>query len=246
MKDTIQIAKFLYWYLLSFCRRCLQTNKDFLKVASLKILEFENDVVKNMGINHFEWEAREWLLFLQEPRTSKHLDAKTYTELMTRFKLRVKGWEFKKVAFEGLGLPPSKVHIIQGQTETLSPSDLPIPPEGFSGIFFSPPYYDRERYYGDSQSHRLYATYEEWKEKFYRPLFALCFALLTKPPTRMAVVVSDQTVSRVYYPLVMDTIMLATQVGFRMESYRFLSIHGARSVRHIKKDSSEVLLIFSK
>lgn len=145
-----------------------------------------------------------------------------------------------------LGLPPSQVHILHGQTETFTADSLPLPPKGISGIFFSPPYYDRERYYGEGQSHKTYKTYESWCKGFYLPLFCLCARVLTATPAKMAIVVSDQTVGKIHYPLVLDTVRCANAAGFQLVSHRLVAIPGARKARSIDKASSESLLLFTK
>lgn len=145
-----------------------------------------------------------------------------------------------------LGLPSSQVHILHGQTETFTKSSLPLPPKGISAVFFSPPYYDRERYFGDGQSHKTYKSYEDWCEGFYLPLFRLCAQVLTTAPTKMAIVVSDQTVGKNYYPLVLDTVRCANAAGFHLVDHRLLAIPGARKARSIDKASSESLLVFQK
>lgn len=150
-----------------------------------------------------------------------------------------------KLAYEGLRLPVSNVQILQGKTETVDPSQLQIPSGGFEGIFFSPPYYNRERYFGADQSHLSFPNYNAWKEGFYGPLFVLCAQVIDPKKGRMAVVVSDQTVDRDFYPLVMDTILLASRAGFKFISYRYLTIAGARSARKISKEPHEVLCLFS-
>jgi len=145
-----------------------------------------------------------------------------------------------------LGFPSSQVHILHGQTESFTKDSLHLPPKGISAVFFSPPYYDRERYFGEGQSHKTYKTYEAWCEGFYLPLFRLCAQVLTAPPAKMAVVVSDQTVGKNHYPLVLDTVRCANAAGFYLLNHRLLSIPGARKARSIDKASSESLLIFQK
>jgi hypothetical protein len=145
-----------------------------------------------------------------------------------------------------LGLPRSSVQIIQGKKEEVDPSQLQIPPGGFEGIFFSPRYYNRERYYGADQSHVVYPNYNAWREGFYGPLFRLCAKVIDPKKGRMAVVVSDQTVGGDFYPLVFDTILMASKAGFRFTGYRYLTIAGARKAKRLSKESYEVLCLFSK
>jgi len=77
-----------------------------------------------------------------------------------------------------LGFPSSQVHILHGQTESFTKDSLHLPPKGISAVFFSPPYYDRERYFGEGQSHKTYKTYEAWCEGFlFTIVSTLCSSL---------------------------------------------------------------------
>jgi len=151
----------------------------------------------------------------------------------------------KDLAYSKMGLSSEAVHIFHGQTETFLPSQLPIPIGGVDGVFFSPPYYDRERYFGEGQSHCVYSSYSIWLDGFYLPVLRLCFSVL-KIGGKMAIVVSDQEVRGKRYPLVLDTVKLSNDVGFGLSSHRQLQSNGARGAKHLEKKAEETLLIFEK
>ena len=52
--------------------------------------------------------------------------------------------------------------------------------EHFDVIFFSPPYYELEKYPGKQQSINQYHTYEEWLDKYWRQTIELCYQVLEK------------------------------------------------------------------
>jgi len=151
----------------------------------------------------------------------------------------------RQVAYEQLELPKEHVHIIHGATETFPKDSLPVPKGGFEGVFFSPPYYDRERYFGSQQSHLRYKSYDAWIEGFYRPMIMLCSDVLALGG-KMAVIVSDQQVNGNYYPLVLNTVEAASKVGFIFEGFRFLQLASDRKAKGVSKLPHETLLLFRK
>jgi len=52
--------------------------------------------------------------------------------------------------------------------------------EHFDVVFFSPPYYELEKYPGRDQSIVKYKTYEEWLEKYWEATIRLCHQVLQK------------------------------------------------------------------
>jgi 16S rRNA G966 N2-methylase RsmD len=52
--------------------------------------------------------------------------------------------------------------------------------EHFDVVFFSPPYYEFEKYPGQEQSINRYSTYEEWLEKYWKSTVELCYNVLQK------------------------------------------------------------------
>jgi DNA modification methylase len=82
--------------------------------------------------------------------------------------------------YTGFDPNPQAIEGIEKMAEFL---DLPIPSilngpfesagigEGsFDVVFTSPPYYRKELYFGQEQSHEKYQTYDEWREGFLKPL----------------------------------------------------------------------------
>jgi hypothetical protein len=52
--------------------------------------------------------------------------------------------------------------------------------EHFDVVFFSPPYYEFEKYPGQEQSINRYTSYEEWLEKYWQATIELCYHVLQK------------------------------------------------------------------
>lgn len=52
--------------------------------------------------------------------------------------------------------------------------------EHFDVVFFSPPYYELEKYPGEKQSIHQYNTYEEWLDKYWRQTIELCYQVLQR------------------------------------------------------------------
>jgi len=50
----------------------------------------------------------------------------------------------------------------------------------FDVVFFSPPYYELEKYDGSKQSIRKYKSYEAWLEKYWHQTIKLCYQVLKK------------------------------------------------------------------
>lgn len=83
--------------------------------------------------------------------------------------------------------------------------------EQFDFALTSPPYFDREKYDGDSSSFRRYRTFDSWVEGFYGPMITKVFRLL-KPGTVFALQVGSQI-----YPLADTGKSLAEKAGFAFE-----------------------------
>lgn len=76
----------------------------------------------------------------------------------------------------------------------------------FDLVFFSPPYYDLEKYPSSNQSIISYKSYTEWLEGYWRPTVELCYHVL-KPEGYMCFIISDygsQKSSNQHYELVKD------------------------------------------
>jgi hypothetical protein len=84
----------------------------------------------------------------------------------------------------------------------------------FDLVFFSPPYYDLEKYPSTNQSITSYKTYTEWLEGYWRPTVALCYHVL-KPNGFMCFIISDYgspSSSSQHYELVKDMSSIVTEI----------------------------------
>lgn len=139
-----------------------------------------------------------------------------------------------------------KIEIWQGRTELQEVPDLLKFCGGFDSVFWSPPYYTRELYQGKDQSHKTFKDYPSWLSGFYGRVIRTCYKVLTRPLGKMVIVISDQTIGKVYYPLVADTLKLATNVGFRSTHVIPMAIQSARKAQHSDKPPYELMLVFEK
>lgn len=84
----------------------------------------------------------------------------------------------------------------------------------FDLVFFSPPYYDLEKYPSSNQSITSYKTYTEWLEKYWRPTVELCHYVLKKGG-HMCFITSDYgsvDSSSQHYELVKDMSSIVSEV----------------------------------
>lgn len=90
----------------------------------------------------------------------------------------------KTRAYAAQYYPQNKVDIYCQPSETLknSPTFLNKYKNYFDMIFFSPPYYDYEKYEGTNQSINKYKTYEEWLTNYWEETIKLCVYVLRKSP----------------------------------------------------------------
>ena len=132
------------------------------------------------------------------------------------------------------------VTIMEGPTEELSKE---VVGATFDGVFFSPPYYDRELYKGGKQSYKTFKTYDTWLQGFYLPVLQLCYNVL-ESGGKMAIVVSDQKVGKQTYPLVNDTKRQASQAGFALAETHTMKFNGCREARGISKAAEETMIVF--
>jgi len=147
---------------------------------------------------------------------------------------------------DGFGYDGGKVEIVQGRTELQEVPELLKFCGGFDSVFWSPPYFTRELYQGKDQSHKTFKDYPSWLSGFYGPVIRTCFQVITRPPGKMVIVISDQTIGKVYYPLVADTMKLATNVGFRSTHVIPMAIQSARKAQNSDKPPYELMLVFEK
>lgn len=111
--------------------------------------------------------------------------------------------------------------------------------------FTSPPYFAKERYSDEAtQSCNRYASGDDWREGFLRPMLRLQYATL-KHERHNVVNIADVKVKSVTYPLVDWTISCALDVGFelvRQEDFPLGRVPG----QGVKSERSEPVLIFRK
>lgn len=84
----------------------------------------------------------------------------------------------------------------------------------FDLVFFSPPYYDLEKYPSSNQSITSYKTYAEWLERYWRPTVELCYHVLKKGG-QMCFITSDYgsvDSSSQHYELVKDMSSIVSEV----------------------------------
>uniref|UniRef100_A0A6C0AUY8 DNA methylase N-4/N-6 domain-containing protein n=1 Tax=viral metagenome TaxID=1070528 RepID=A0A6C0AUY8_9ZZZZ len=84
----------------------------------------------------------------------------------------------------------------------------------FDLVFFSPPYYDLEKYPSRNQSIKSYKTYEEWLEGYWRPTVMLCYHVLKKGG-HMCFIISDYgspSSSSQHYELVKDMSLIVSEI----------------------------------
>ena len=84
----------------------------------------------------------------------------------------------------------------------------------FDLVFFSPPYYDLEKYPSSNQSITSYKTYTEWLEGYWRPTVELCYHVLKKGG-HMCFITSDYgspNSSSQHYELVKDMSSIVSEV----------------------------------
>ena len=73
----------------------------------------------------------------------------------------------------------------------------------FDLVFFSPPYYELEKYPGKLQSILTYGSYKEWLEGYWRRTIEVCYQVLEKGG-KMCYILSDYGMSNSNYALVKD------------------------------------------
>lgn len=124
-----------------------------------------------------------------------------------------------------------------------------VPHESVAGradfAFTSPPYFSKEIYSDEpTQSCVRYATGDDWRAGFLRPMLALQLAAL-KPGAYSAINIADVTIANVEYPLTEWTIDDAQRIGFeylRTEQFPISRVPG----RGEKADSFEPVVILRK
>jgi hypothetical protein len=102
----------------------------------------------------------------------------------------------------------------------------------------SPPYFDTERYDGELQSHRRYATFEEWAGGFFSALMEKT-AYALKPRAVFALQVGSQS-----YPLARTAAEIASRIGLAHVETRHTEMRNNRA--KTAPDQGEVIMLFRK
>lgn len=82
--------------------------------------------------------------------------------------------------------------------------------EQYDTVFFSPPYYDLEKYEGIQQSIQQYKTYEEWLQKYWTVTIRLCYAVLQNKG-KLCFIVANYRRKGSYLNLVADMLRITKQ-----------------------------------
>ena len=108
----------------------------------------------------------------------------------------------------------------------------------FDVALTSPPYFDTEKYDGDTSSWRTYPTFDTWVKGFYEPLIAKTQRAL-KPGGVFVLQVGSQT-----YPLKETALVLAARCGFVHDGTRHTHMINNRA--GTEPDDGEVAIILRK
>lgn len=115
--------------------------------------------------------------------------------------------------------------------------------EHFDLVFFSPPYYDLEKYPSNNQSIIKYKTYNDWLNKYWRPTVELCYHVL-KSEGSMCYIVSNygSINSNRHYNLVKDMGDIVKEVFSKKISTMPLN-NKQKYVLSIDKDPEQIIMI---
>lgn len=111
----------------------------------------------------------------------------------------------KTAQFARSNYPKKGCHIYCDPSETFlkNPQFLRKYKNHFDVVFFSPPYYELEKYPGKLQSIYTYGSYKEWLEGYWRRTIEVCYQVLEKGG-RLCYILSDYGMSNNNYALVKD------------------------------------------
>lgn len=110
--------------------------------------------------------------------------------------------------------------------------------EKFNFALTSPPYFDRERYLGDEQSHKLYSDYDHWRDGFYTTLINKVYDMLVNN-SHFCLQVGSQK-----YPLLADGKKIAARAGFTIIGVDHTGMVGAQDKS--ENEDGEVILVLKK
>jgi hypothetical protein len=110
----------------------------------------------------------------------------------------------------------------------------------FDTILMCPPYYDMEIYADGLQSTKLYKSYDEWLMKYWKVTIQLCHMTLKKTGTFGIIINDYNSLKKVNYPLIEDTIKLLSPY---FEVYSIFKLQNRVSpLRANKKTRTEMLI----
>lgn len=115
----------------------------------------------------------------------------------------------------------------------------------FDLIYICPPYYDMEIYHEGDQSIKLYKTYKEWLNGYWRPTVKLMYNCCMKGGYVAIIINNYYSLDGTYYPLVDDMCKIVKDEKFKMLGYYYL-MNRTSPLRMNKKDRTERLMIFNK
>ena len=115
--------------------------------------------------------------------------------------------------------------------------------EHFDLVFFSPPYYDLEKYPSNNQSITKYKTYDDWLNKYWRPTVELCFHVL-KTEGSMCYIVSNygSINSNRHYNLVKDMGEIVKEIFSKKISTIPLN-NKQKYVLSMDKDPEQIIMV---
>ena len=116
--------------------------------------------------------------------------------------------------------------------------------EHFDVVFFSPPYYDLEKYPGKDQSTNRYRNYNEWLHGYWLETIQLCYAVLEKGG-RLCYILSDYGSDQTgkYYSLVEDMNTIASTF-FKKKQILPMYNKNANMTKH--RSTDEKIMVFVK
>ena len=114
----------------------------------------------------------------------------------------------------------------------------------FDVVFFSPPYYELEKYPGKDQSIVQYKTYEEWLEKYWTATIQLCHQVLQKGG-RLCYILSGygSENTKNQYDLLTDMNKITRQY-FKLRSIQPMYNKDVHVTEH--KETNEKIMVFVK
>jgi len=117
----------------------------------------------------------------------------------------------------------------------------------FDTVFFSPPYYRLELYYGKQQSTTKYKTYEEWLTQYWEKTIQLCFHVLKKGGKCCYILsgYGSETSTLHSYNLLKDMNEI-TKKYFRLIMTKPMYNKNIHMTRENHRETSEKIMIFCK